>query len=177
MMMDYNKWGIVTGITSLIFLLAGPIFFVLSVLWNNELVGFYSSLAGYYLRYVSILLGIITIVFGILSLKAGNKKKTALILGITSLVLLILLIGYSLFMSMRMAEIIAEKEADPEFQSWQQCRKVYSECISEGMEGCRRAGQTGIGCTINTLPCVERERECKSLGANSYTSPPPIDIN
>ncbi|MDO8656064.1 MAG: hypothetical protein Q7K45_02395 [Nanoarchaeota archaeon] len=93
--MDYNKWGIVMGIISLIFLLISPLLFVLGYLLNTAAILSIIPLTTLFLMLPSILLGITTLVLGILSLKIGNKKNTALALGILYILLLIIFIFLS----------------------------------------------------------------------------------
>lgn len=93
MTMDYNKWGVVSGIVGLVLLLTGPLLSLLAYLLNSK--EFASSLFIilyylYFLRYLSMLFVITTIILGVLSIKIGNKQKTALVFGIICFLLLIL---------------------------------------------------------------------------------------
>lgn len=89
MTINYNKWGVVTGIVGLVFLLTSSLPLLLSYFLNSLGMLMFSGLAGIFLGLPSLLLGIITIIFGFLSLTKGNNKKMALIFGIIYFILLI----------------------------------------------------------------------------------------
>lgn len=88
MTMNYNKWGVVTGIVGLVLLLGsftitlyiGPWQYYQKYSWTLPLRGllFLSSIPP----------GLLTSILGIFSIWKGNKKKTALILGIIYILLL-----------------------------------------------------------------------------------------
>ena len=91
--MDYNKWGIVMGIIGLVLLLAGPIYVLLYDFVNYQIDYFIVGLTITSLIIISLFFGISALSFGVLSIQKGNKKKTALILGIVYVIIIVTLIG------------------------------------------------------------------------------------
>ncbi len=98
MTMDYNKWGVVTGVVGLVMLLVvPPSVFAIKAIFFVDL--FSIALLSIFLSFP---FAILTLVLGVLSIWKGNKKKTALVLGVVFILLLILIsifLIYPMFIS------------------------------------------------------------------------------
>ncbi len=77
--MDYNKWGIVTGIIGLVLLGLFPIVLMLSA--GGMGWYFFNRIILILSPFLSISFGIAAFVLGIISIKRGKREITALILG------------------------------------------------------------------------------------------------
>ncbi len=76
MVMDYNKWGVVTGMVGLVWI---PISYIFDIIIDQifrkslDLILFVIS--------PSLIFGIVALALGILSIKKRENKKAALVLG------------------------------------------------------------------------------------------------
>src|SRR3989344_75885 len=142
--MDYNKWGIVMGIIGLVLLLAGPIYVLLYDFFNYQIDYFIVGLTITSLIIISLFFGISALSFGVLSIKKGNRKKTALVLGILYVLLSIPLITITII-ALTTEDISGN---DPSVQETLEaaCNEDYDDCLYNNDESV----------------CSEKKGECLS---------------
>jgi hypothetical protein len=162
---NYSKYGTIFGIVSIIFLLSGYLLLFIGFLLEKIFLslGFKSSIAygliflssvlKYYTLPISIIFLLITLIFGVISF-IKTHKKTALIIGIITIILLVIHLSYSIYSEKTLSEF--EPPAGSEHSK--QCLNIYSDCINNQL-----SEKTN---TINGLPtaegslCLDEQREC-----------------
>src|SRR3989344_6684556 len=143
MTVDYNKWGIVTGIVGLVLLIALPINYILSTTFFEPVFSLL-IIIGLFSVFLSIPFGLATLIQGILSIKKGNRKKTALVLGILYVLLSIPLITITII-ALTTEDISGN---DPSVQETLEaaCNEDYDDCLYNNDESV----------------CSEKKGECLS---------------